>query len=66
MSLSVQESPIHFLQFVDQLMQSIQTDGTGDIVLGKRREVERAIDILHELFKETMLPHDRKLKFFGE
>ena len=58
MTLMVQESPMHRVKTMDILMAMAKKKG--------RRESQVAIEALKDLFQNSLLPGDRKLRSFGE
>ena len=58
MTLMVQESPMHRVKTMDILMAMAKKKG--------RRESQVAIEALKDLFLNSLLPGDRKLRSFGE
>lgn len=58
MTLMVQEAPILRLRLIDQLISMASRKS--------KREAQMAIETLKDLFMNTLLPKDRKLKLFKD
>lgn len=56
LGMQIQESPVHTLQYLEQLLSMGKKKG--------RREAGLAVDALKRLFLEDLLPKDRKLRRF--
>lgn len=60
MAVLVQESPLAHLSSLDGLLNMARKRG------GARAVVGNSLDVLGELWKDVLLPHDRKLRFFEQ
>lgn len=60
MAVLVQESPLAHLSSLDGLLTMARKRG------GARAVVGNSLDVLSELWKDVLLPHDRKLRFFEQ
>ena len=60
MAVLVQESPLAHLSSLEGLLAMARKRG------GARAVVGNSLDVLSELWKDVLLPHDRKLRFFEQ